>query len=110
MRIDRTTRTDQVLAELASRLTEYRLNRNESLETVALNAGISPRAVRTAMTTGRMTLTTLIRLLRAMGRLENLDSMLPAVGPNPLELARMMGRQRLRASRPRTRPPATDGT
>jgi AraC-like DNA-binding protein len=105
MRIERASRTDEILREVAERLTDYRLNRNESLETVARNAGLSERTVRSAMTTGRMSTTTLVRLLRALDQLQNVDAFLPPVGPSPLRLARLNTRPRERASarRPRER-------
>lgn len=101
MRIDRATRTNDILAEVAARLTDCRLNRNESLTTVATNAGLSERAVRSAMTTGRMSLTTLVRILRALDQVENVDAFVPPVGPSPLYLARVDAPKRQRASPPR---------
>jgi hypothetical protein len=47
-------------------------------------------------------LETLVKLLRALDRLESLDAFLPAPGLSPLQLLELRGKQRRRASRPRT--------
>jgi putative transcriptional regulator len=41
---------------------------------------------------------TFIRILRALDRLDHLDAFLPESGPSPLQLARMKGKERKRAS------------
>jgi hypothetical protein len=44
---------------------------------------------------------TLLGVLRALGRLENLDAFLPDPGPSPIQLAKLQGKERQRASGPR---------
>lgn len=44
---------------------------------------------------------TLLSVLRALGRLENLDAFLPDPGMSPIQLAKLKGRERQRASRHR---------
>jgi hypothetical protein len=46
-------------------------------------------------------LSTVIRMLRSLGRLDALDAFLPAPGVSPMELLRTGGRQRRRARKPR---------
>jgi hypothetical protein len=44
-----------------------------------------------------VTLTTLLRLLRALSLLENLETAVPAARPSPIELLESQGRPRRRA-------------
>ena len=47
---------------------------------------------------GDVQLGTLLRILRALGRLDALDAFLPRPGVSPMELLRSGGRERQRAS------------
>lgn len=51
----------------------------------------------------RPTLETVIRILRALNRVESLDAFLPPPLISPLELASLSGRERKRAGTPRKR-------
>lgn len=57
----------------------------------------------------RPTLESVVRILRALDRVESLDAFLPAPLVSPLELARLSGRERKRAGTPRKRRGQTDG-
>jgi putative transcriptional regulator len=86
-----------ILEELGSRLQRERLNRNITQTDVATQAGVSRRAVQN-MESGRPSTTTLlIRVLRALGKIDTLDSLLPEPGLSPIQLAKMKGRARIRA-------------
>lgn len=89
----------QVRAELGSRIRGYRLQQNLSMAALAMRAGIAPLTLQNAEHGQNFTIETLIRLLRALGRLELLDALLPAPGLSPLAL---LAEQR-RAPRPRRR-------
>lgn len=92
------SRTSEVLAELGERLRRIRLERNERMEDVAERAGVGLR------TLGRLekgeggSLTSFLKVLRALGRLQAVDSFLPTPTVSPLALDRMGGRRRRRAS------------
>ena len=70
---------------------------------VARKAGVSRRALQN-LESGRVcTLSLLIRVLRAMGKLSQLDAFLPEPGLSPIQLAKLKGRERRRAFVPRRR-------
>ena len=44
------------------------------------------------------TLPLLIRVLRVLGKLQQLEALLPETGPSPIQLAKLKGRERQRAT------------
>lgn len=87
-----------ILAEIGERISRQRLNRNITQTDLAAQAGIS-RVVVQRLEGGRgCTLENLIRIMRTLGILEQLDAVLQAPGLSPLQLARLKGRERLRAA------------
>lgn len=87
-----------ILQELGHRIQCERLNRNMSQITVATKAGVSRRALQNLETGRDCTLILWLRVLRVLEKLDALDSFLPEPGPSPLQLAKLKGRQRVRAS------------
>jgi transcriptional regulator with XRE-family HTH domain len=87
-----------LLAELGGRLQRTRLNRNLTQPELAQRAGISRRALQKLEAGEATTLETFIRALRALGVLEQLDAFLPAPGQSPIQMAKLKGRERQRAS------------
>ncbi|MBN2562802.1 MAG: helix-turn-helix transcriptional regulator [Phycisphaerae bacterium] len=86
-----------VLEEIGRRVQIHRLNANLSQRQVADKAGVSRRALQN-LEGGRVcTLALLVRVLRAMGRMDALDAFLPEPGLSPLQLAKLKGRERRRA-------------
>jgi DNA-binding XRE family transcriptional regulator len=93
-----------VLAVLGQRLQAQRLNANLSQAEVAQKAGVSRRALQN-LESGRVcTLSLLIRVLRTLGKLQQLEALLPETGPSPIQLAKLKGRERQRASGRRKNP------
>lgn len=90
-----------ILAELGQRVQRERLNRNMAQAELATLSGISRRALQNLEGDGACTLGLLIRILRALGRLDAFEAFLPDPGLSPVQLAKLRGRERLRASRPR---------
>lgn len=87
-----------VLALLGERLARYRLERNLTQSDLAREAGVSKRTL-VRLEGGESTqLTNLIRVLRALGLLVNLDALVPPPTPSPLEQLRTRERLRKRAS------------
>ncbi len=89
----------EVVQEVGARLERYRLQQNRTLEELARSAGVSYRTARRAEAgESRPSLMTVVQLLRALGRLEALDAFLPVPTISPIQMARLGGRVRQRAS------------
>jgi transcriptional regulator with XRE-family HTH domain len=95
--------TDEILREAGHRLRRYRLQQNRTVAEIAKEAGVAVRTVERAEAGERPTFETVVRLLRALGRVDALDGFLPAPLVSPLELVKLSGRERQRAGRPRRR-------
>jgi putative transcriptional regulator len=92
-----------VLEELGRRIQTHRLNANLAQAEVASKAGVSRRALQNLESGRGCALPLLIRVLRAMGKLGQLEAFLPEPGLSPIQLAKLKGRERRRASFPRGR-------
>ena len=92
-----------LLKEIGQRLRTLRLNRNLSQEQLADSAGISRITVGECERGGSVNMLTMVQILRALDQLENLDALLPAPGLSPLQLAKLKGKARQRASGSRGR-------
>lgn len=87
-----------VLAGLGERVARTRLQRNLTQAILAEEAGVSKRTL-VRLEAGESTqLTNLIRILRALGLLGNLEALVPPPVPSPLEELRSQTRRRKRAS------------
>ena len=96
--------TDRAILErIGRRLRSARLSRNWSQAALAREAGISKRTLERLEAGESAQLTSLIRVLRALGLLDRLDALLPSTRPDPIELLERGGRPPVRAS------PAPDG-
>lgn len=86
------------LAALGERIAGHRLERNLTQAELAREAGISQRTL-VRLEGGESTqLTNLVRVLRALGLLANLEAVVPPPLPNPLEQLRSREKRRKRAS------------
>jgi transcriptional regulator with XRE-family HTH domain len=88
-----------ILAEIGARCRRRRLNRNLTQQEVADQAGLTRVTVGEFERGAPSGMLTFIRILRVLDALEELDAFLPAGEPSPLQLARLQGKQRQRASR-----------
>lgn len=87
----------QQAARIGQRLKQARLNANLTQSAVAARAGVSRKAVQGAEA-GRVQLETLLAILQALALSDQLDRFLPEPPPSPLQLARLHGQRRQRAS------------
>tara|TARA_R110002111_G_scaffold237579_1_gene298894 strand:+ start:269 stop:637 length:369 start_codon:yes stop_codon:yes gene_type:complete len=89
---------DSILEQLGERLSRYRLDRNVTQAELAREAGIHKNTV-FRLEAGESTQTkNLIRVLRALGLLEQLDALVPEPVPSPLKQLEEQERQRKRAA------------
>lgn len=96
-----TTMSEQAIAEaIGSRLEALRVKKNLNQETVAEEAGISRTTLRQLMA-GKGTLLNLIAVLRVIGELDRLSSLVEEVRSSPIQMAKMAGKKRQRAYTPR---------
>ena len=65
---------------------------------LAEQAGVSKRTVERVEAGATTQTSTLIRILRVLGLLDRLDGMLPETGPRPMDLLKLDGKERQRAS------------
>lgn len=86
-----------MLAEAGRRVQRERLNRNMAQVALARKAGVSRRALQNFEAGRACTLTLLIRVLRALEKLDALNAFLPEPGLSPVQLAKLKGRERRRA-------------
>jgi len=87
-----------VLAELGARMAHLRLQRNLTQEQLAREAGVSKRTVIRLENGESSQFTNLIRVVRALGLLGNLDAFVPPPLPSPLAQLRLHAKERRRAS------------
>ena len=89
----------EILRELGGRLRAYRLQQNMPVDDVAGRAGLNRNTISNAETGKDARLSTVIRILRVLGRLDALDAFLPPPSVSPMELLKTKGRVRQRARR-----------
>jgi transcriptional regulator with XRE-family HTH domain len=103
MRIDQTSSTDEVLKEIGARLQRLRLQGEQSIIGLAALAGVGERTVRRAEAGDNTSLESLVRILRALSRLDAFESFIPEPLVSPIQLAENRVRERQRAYAPRKR-------
>lgn len=99
MKFSKTLGDGATLQELGDRLAQLRLARNLSQEALAAEAGLSLRTL-TRLEAGEPSQTVnLLRVLRVLGLLENLEAVVPPPTISPLQQLKLQGKTRKRASR-----------
>ena len=86
-----------IAEEVGGRIRSLRLRRNLTQQQVANATALSLNAIK-ALESGKAKLTTLIAVLRELGSLDGLDSLVPELTISPLQLAKHKGKMRQRAS------------
>lgn len=101
MKIQNQLTDNSVLEEMGRRLTRQRLNLGLTQGEVALRSGLGKRTVERIEAGESAQMESVIRVLRTLGILDRLDILVPEeVGPRPLELLKLKGKERRRASAP----------
>ena len=108
--MDNQTISPAALCEaLGGRLRQARLNQDLTQKEVAQRAGLSVKAVQ-SVETGTATLLSTVAVLQALGLAGQLDLFLPVQEISPLQLARLRGKRRQRASGSRAATSTGDDT
>ncbi|MBD8511240.1 helix-turn-helix domain-containing protein [Photobacterium sp. WH77] len=90
--------TPMALAELiGERIQTYRLNANMTQQEIAEITGLNRTTIKN-VESGRCKVETLMATMLALGIVDHLDSFLPPIDLSPIQLAKMKGYQRVRAS------------
>ena len=89
---------EQILLELTRRVKQLRLNQNITQEELANRAGLHVQTIKNFESGKSTKVITLIQILRAFGELNALDSFIPEPGISPIELLKLKGKERERAS------------
>ena len=97
---------DAVLKELGRRLGRRRLALQITQAKLADQAGVSKRTVERIEAGSAAQTLSLIRILRALDLLQGLDQLIPETGPRPLDLLKLKGKERKRASSHRAADPS----
>jgi putative transcriptional regulator len=87
-----------IVEELGSRLKQARLRADLTQSEVASRSGLSRKTILNAEK-GKVQLENLVAILSAMDMVEQLNMLLPVQGISPIQMARLKGKQRQRASR-----------
>lgn len=87
-----------ILTEIGQRLSRRRLELELTQADLAGEAGVSKRTVERVEAGESVQTTNLVRVLRALALLEVLDAALPEVGPRPMDLLKLRGKERQRAT------------
>lgn len=104
MKIEGLLTDGAILAELGGRLVQRRLELQFTQEMLAEQAGVSKRTVERIEAGATAQTSTLIRLLRVLELLDRLEILVPEVGPRPMDLIKLKGKARQRASGKRKSP------
>lgn len=98
MKIQGLLTDEAILAELGGRLAQRRLELQFTQEMLAEQAGISKRTVERIEAGATAQISTLIRILRALELLDRLETLVPEAAPRPMDLVKLKGKARQRAS------------
>jgi transcriptional regulator with XRE-family HTH domain len=98
MSISKLSSDNDVLAELGRRLSRRRLDLQITQADLARQAGVSKRTVERIEAGASAQMVSIIRICRVLDLMAGLDGLAPPAGPRPMDLIRLKGRQRQRAS------------
>lgn len=111
MKIDRLLTDETVICELGARLARIRLDRDLTQADLADQAGVGLRTLqRLENGTAAPQLNMFLRILRALGLIENLEQLIPEPTPSPMQMLKMQGKIRRRASGKESQAAESKGT
>jgi len=90
---------DAVLIELGARIARLRIDRGMTQDRLATKAGIAKRTLERLENGDQVQLSTLISVLRELGRLDTMDLLVPDVEIRPVQMLEAKGHTRKRAPR-----------
>ncbi len=88
-----------ILAEVGKRLKEYRLRKNYTQEELALKSGVSLGSVHKIESGKAVSFAILVSAMRTLRLLDNLETLVTEPPISPVELLKLKGKTRQRASK-----------
>ena len=90
-----------IVSEIGKRLKEYRLKRKLSQQELAGRAGISLFTVAQIERGKPVSISMLLSVMRVLRLVDNLELLLPEIGPSPIEMMKLKGKmpQRIRTKK-----------
>lgn len=98
MEISKLLSDKAILVEVGERIARHRLDQQLTQTNVADEAGISKRTLERIEAGTSVQMLSMLRVLRVVGLVPNLNLMIPEIGPSPIELIKLKGKERQRAS------------
>ncbi len=89
---------DAILREAGKRLAQYRIAHQLTQADIAEQSGVSKRTIERIEAGASAQMSTIIRILRVLDLLPGLDHLIPESGPRPMDLLKLKGKARQRAS------------
>ena len=93
---------DAILEDIGRRLGRRRIALQLTQAALADQAGVSKRTVERIEAGAVAQTLSLVRILRVLDLLRDLDQLIPETGPRPMDLLKLKGKDRKRASSSRT--------
>jgi len=87
-----------VLTLIGNRIAAHRINQNRTQSDLADEAGIGKRTLERIESGVSTQLISVIRVMRALGIIENIKALIPDMGPSPIQELRRQSYKRQRAS------------
>jgi len=97
---------DAILAEVGKRIARTRLDHRLTQADLAEQAGISKRTVERIESGASVQMSSFIRVLRGLGLLQGLESLIPKPVVRPMDLLKLKGKVRQRASSKKRKNPS----
>jgi transcriptional regulator with XRE-family HTH domain len=104
MKIDGLLTDEVILAELGGRIAQRRLELQFTQAVLAERAGVSKRTVERIEAGATAQMSTMIRIFRTLELLDALDELVPEAGARPMDLLKLKGKERQRATRKKKQP------
>jgi transcriptional regulator with XRE-family HTH domain len=98
MKIENQMSDEAVLIELGQRLARRRIDLGLTQAQAAEEAGVGKRTIERVEAGSDTQVATLIRLMRVLDLTDELDRLVPEPGPRPMDLLKLKGKERKRAS------------
>jgi transcriptional regulator with XRE-family HTH domain len=101
MKLTKLLSDDVVLSEIGQRIAQRRINSQLTQAQLAKQAGVGKRTVERFENGESTQMSSVIRIFRVLDLLPHLDRIIPEPGIHPMDLVKLKGKIRKRASSPR---------